>query len=115
MFIIKEIHLPRINVVMPIDKLEKPFEEVIKQALFTFPYKPDYYYYVICVREENTEDDFLLIVEPETLPNEGQLFVSVFKDIPEVRKYDAELHSTVKILGTVAHATKPNSINNLLM
>lgn len=111
MFVIKEIHLPRINQIIAVDKLEKPFEEAIKQALFTFPYKPDYYYYVVCVREENGVDDFLLIVEPDTRPAQNQLFVSVIDNVPVVKKYDSEIHDDLKILGTVAHASRSATIH----
>jgi hypothetical protein len=117
MFTIKEILIPRSNGLnlapIAIEKLEKPFEYAIKEALFSFPYKPDNYYYVICVQAEKAEveDDFLLIIDPDVKPNEGDLFVSEFNSIPAVQKFVFRLHNDCRILGTVAHASKASSIN----
>ncbi len=117
MFTIKEILIPRSNGLnlapLAIEKLEKPFEYVIKEALFAFPYKPDNYYYVISVRAEREvpEDDFLLIIDPDVKPSEGDLFVYEIDDVPGVKKFVPRLHNDCHILGTVAHASKASSIN----
>jgi hypothetical protein len=117
MFTIKEILIPRSNGLnlapVAIEKLEKPFEYAIKEALFAFPYKPDNYYYVVSVRaqEEEGEDEFLLIIDPDIKPSEGDLFIFEINDIPTVKKFVPRLHRDCHILGTVAHASKASSIN----
>ena len=114
MFIIKEILMPRSSrsnlAPIAIDTLEASFEDTITRALFAFHYSPDHFQYVINVQIENGIDDFLLIVDPELMPIEGQLFVSVIENVPVVRKYNESIHSGLKILGTIAHASKAASV-----
>ena len=115
MFIIRELHMPRSmsSNLQPqaLEFLPKPFEEAIKEASFSFPYKPHNYYYVVTAREEDGIDDFLLIVDPELRPAENELFVSMIGGIPQVRKYSPYLHRDCQVLGTVTHASKAVAIN----
>ena len=114
MFIIKEILMPRSSrsnlAPLAINTLEDSFENTITRALFAFPYSPNHFQYVINVQVENGIDDFLLIVDPELMPIEGQLFVSVIENVPVVRKYNKSIHADLKILGTIAHASKATSV-----
>ena len=115
MFLVKEIHLPRSTgsklEPVALESLQKPFEYVVREALFSFPYKPDNYYYVISVREVNGLDDFLLIIDPDLEPAEDELFVSMVGGIPTVRKFASRFQAERPFLGTVAHASKAGSIN----
>jgi SOS-response transcriptional repressor LexA len=118
MFTVKEILIPRSNGLnlapVAIGSLEKPFEHVVKEALFAFPYKPDNYYFVVSVQgdsQEETEDEFLLIIDPDLKPAEGDLFIFEIDDVPSVRKFVPRLHDEYRILGTVAHASKAPAIN----
>ncbi len=115
MFVVREIHIPRSTgsnlEPVAIGTLQKPFEYIVKEALFSFPYKPDNYYYVISVRENDHTDDFLLIIDPDLQPDENELFVSMVNGLPMVRKFASRLHDDCQILGTVAHASKAGSIN----
>ena len=115
MFLVKEIHLPRSTgsklEPVALESLRKPFEYVVRQALFSFPYKPDNYYYVISVCEENGTDDFLLIIDPDLELTQDELFVSMVGGIPTVRKYALRFLDERPFLGTVAHASKAVSIN----
>jgi hypothetical protein len=117
MFTVKEILIPRSNGLnlapLAIGNLEKPFEYVVKEALFAFPYKPDNYYFVVSVQEqkEEVEDDFLLIIDPDLKPAEGDLFIFEVNNVPAVKKFVPHLHRDFHILGTVAHASKAPAIN----
>lgn len=114
MFIITEILIPRSRGSnldpVAIDTLEDSFEKLIKLATFAFPYSPDKFQYVVNVREEQGSEIFLLIVNPELKPDEEQLFVTVIDDIPVVKKYNLLIHRNLKILGTIAHASKVSTV-----
>lgn len=115
MFIIKELLIPRSSGVnltpVPIETLKNGFEEAISEALFSFPYSPDKYQYVVNVRDEKGIDEYLLIIDPKLAPEKDQLFVAVINNIPVVKRYNPLLHRDTKILGTLAHASKASSIN----
>jgi hypothetical protein len=114
MFVIKELLIPRSTganlTPIPIENLINGFEESISEALFSFPYNPDKYQYVINVREEKGIDEYLLIIDPKLQPEKDQLFVTVINDVPVVKKYDPLAHRSTHILGTLAHASKAASI-----
>ncbi len=115
MFIVRELHVPRSmnSNLQPLalETLGKPFEFAIKEAFFSFPYKPGIYYYVVTAREEEGIDDYLLIIDPDLPPAENELFVSMVDGLPRVRKYSSRLHYDCRVLGTVSHASKAGSIN----
>ena len=117
MFTVKEILIPRSNGLnlapVAIESLEKPLEHIVKEALFAFPYKPDNYYFVVSVQEDTKEgeDEFLLIIDPDLKPAEGDLFIFEIDNVPAVRKFVPRLYDAYRILGTVAHASKAPAIN----